>query len=41
MQRGFIVGGTEFLGYHSIQKFLAKSWGMTALGLPPAHPLGP
>ncbi len=41
MQRVFVVGGTGFLGYHAIQEFLAKGWGVTALGLPPAHPLNP
>ncbi|HEX7540821.1 MAG TPA: NAD-dependent epimerase/dehydratase family protein [Anaerolineales bacterium] len=39
MQRVFVIGGTGFLGYHAIQEFLAKGWGVTALGLPPAHPL--
>lgn len=35
MQCVFVVGGTGFLGYHVIQEFLAKGWGVTALGLPP------
>ncbi len=41
MQRVFIVGGTGFLGYHAAQEFLAKGWGVTVLGLPPALPAGP
>ncbi len=36
--RVFVVGGTGFLGYHAIQEFLARGWGITALGLPPAPP---
>lgn len=41
MQRVFVIGGTGFLGYHAIQEFLSKGWGVTALGLPPAHLLDP
>jgi nucleoside-diphosphate-sugar epimerase len=41
MKRVFIVGGTGFLGYHAIQEFLARGWGVTALGLPPAPPVAP
>lgn len=38
-KRVFIVGGTGFLGYHAAQEFLARGWGVTALGLPPAPPV--
>ena len=37
-KRVFVIGGTGFLGYHAIQEFLKKGWGVTALGLPPAPP---
>jgi nucleoside-diphosphate-sugar epimerase len=37
----FVVGGTGFLGYHAVQKFLAKGWDVTAIGLPPAPPGDP
>ncbi len=37
-KRVFIVGGTGFLGYHAAQEFIAKGWGVTVLGLPPAPP---
>ena len=37
-RRVFIVGGTGFLGYHTAREFLAKGWGVTVLGLPPAPP---
>ena len=39
-KRVFVVGGTGFLGYHAIQEFLARGWGVTALSLPPAPPTG-
>ena len=38
-KRVFIVGGTGFLGYHTIQEFLKHGWEATALGLPPAPPV--
>lgn len=38
MQRVIIVGGTGFLGYHTIQEFLKNGWEATALGLPTAMP---
>jgi dihydroflavonol-4-reductase len=34
----FVIGGTGFLGYYTIQEFLKNGWGATALGLPPAPP---
>lgn len=37
-KRVFVVGGTGFLGYHTIQEFLRNGWEATALGLPPAPP---
>jgi dihydroflavonol-4-reductase len=37
-RRVFVVGGTGFLGYHTIQEFLKEGWEATALGLPPAPP---
>jgi len=34
----FIVGGTGFLGYHTILEFLNNGWEATAVGLPSALP---
>ena len=37
-KRVLVVGGTGFLGYHTVQEFLANGWEATAIGLPPAPP---
>jgi len=34
-KRVFVIGGTGFLGYHTILEFLKNGWEATALGLPP------
>ena len=36
-KRVYVIGGTGFLGYHTIQEFLAQGWDATALGLLPAY----
>jgi dihydroflavonol-4-reductase len=38
-KRLFVIGGTGFLGYYTIQEFLRNGWEATALGLPPAPPV--
>ena len=40
-KRVLVIGGTGFLGYHAIQEFRNKGWGVTALGLPPAPSADP
>jgi nucleoside-diphosphate-sugar epimerase len=40
-KRVFVIGGTGFLGYHTIQEFLKNGWEATALGLPPAPSVDP
>ena len=39
-KRVFVVGGTGFLGYYTVQEFLNNGWEVTALGLPPNPPAG-
>jgi dihydroflavonol-4-reductase len=41
-KRVFVVGGTGFLGWHTIREFLRNGWEATALGLPtPGAAAGP
>lgn len=39
-KRLFIVGGTGFLGYHTVMEFFQRGWQVTAFDLPPAQPKG-
>lgn len=38
--RVFVVGGTGFLGWHTVRSCLARGWKATVLGLPPGPPKG-